>query len=98
MPRYMRDTATEIGIAAARAHATARRAGLATFDVRNQHEPSVDGDRPRRVAGRIARVDRERLQPRDPWPVLVDRQRRRPVGAGLDSEPEDGKGGKRGHE
>ena len=58
-----------------------------------QHEAAVDRDRGGRVAGRIAGVDRQALEPDDTGPVLVDDERRRAVRRRLDGEGEHGERG-----
>ena len=58
-----------------------------------QHEAAVDGERRGGVAGRVARVGRQVLQPRDVRPVARDDDRGDAVGRGLDHEHEHGERG-----
>ena len=69
--------ATNGGIASATLQQATREPGAADARGEQQREAAVDGDRGRRVAGRIARVDRQVLEAGDVRPVAVDEQRRR---------------------
>ena len=52
-------------------------------------EPAVQGDRRGRVPGRVARVDRERLEPHDVGPSPLDEQRGHTVRRGFDGDREE---------
>ena len=74
----------------ARSPRSATRHGAAREPRRDeQREPGVQRDRRGRVAGRIARVDGERLEALDVGPPPLDEQRRRAVGRGLDGDGEE---------
>ena len=79
MPRSIRDQITKAGIATASAQSSIFSAEA--LDPRGEHEQEAAEERDRGggVAGRIARVHRERLEPVDVGPVAMDDQRRRPV-------------------
>ena len=77
----------------------ARRARAATRAPRalearreQQHEAGVDRDRGGRVAGRVARVGGQVLEPRDVRALARDDDRGQPVGGRLDHEHEDREG------
>ncbi len=85
MPRYMREVATNATIATASVQATRRNDAVREPRREQQREPAVDRDRRRRVAGRIAGVDRQVLEADDARPMRVDDERRGAVRRRLDA-------------
>ena len=92
IPRYMRETATKTGNAAATIHTATWKPRRRDRRRDEQRQAAVDGDRGRRVARRVARVHRQALEPDDLRAVRVDDERRRAIGGRLDAEREHSEG------
>ena len=92
MPRYIRAVATKIGTASGENPAWHANPGISEAGGEHERQAAVDGDRGGGVAGRIARVGRQVLQPGDSGAGAMDDPGRDAVGRDLDDDRGDQEG------
>src|SRR6185295_9687013 len=85
MPRYVRESATNVTIATAKVQTRARAAPWLNLDDQ-ESKSTVDRDRRGGVTGRVAGIDGQVLETGDVGTVRVDDERCQAIRRGLDPE------------